>query len=77
MARAQAAASGFSEQVTVYDPIRPSMERLKGMEREHLLIQANSRTSLQQFLQAWVPLLRGMPQANRVRWSVDVDPLDY
>ena len=61
----------------VYDPVRPQMERLKGMEREHLLIQADSRKALQQFLQAWVPLLRELPQGGKVRWSVDVDPSEY
>ncbi len=77
MARAKAAARDFSRDVLVYDPVRPQMERLKGMEREHLLIQADSRKALQQFLQALVPLLREMPQGTKVRWSIDVDPLEY
>jgi len=77
MSRAQAQARDFSENVMVYDPVRPQMERLKGMEREHLLIQADSRKALQQFLQAWVPLLRELPAGSKVRWSVDVDPSEY
>jgi primosomal protein N' (replication factor Y) len=52
------------------------MERLKGMERAQLLVQAGSRKALQQFLQGWVPLLRALPQSSKVRWSVDVDPLE-
>jgi primosomal protein N' (replication factor Y) len=63
--------------VTVYDPVRPQMERLKGMERSQLLIQATSRQALQQFLQEWVARLRTLPQGSKVRWSVDVDPLEY
>jgi primosomal protein N' (replication factor Y) len=63
--------------VTVYDPVRPQMERLKGMERSQLLIQAASRQALQQFLQEWVAQLRTLPQGSKVRWSVDVDPLEY
>jgi primosomal protein N' (replication factor Y) len=47
------------------------------MEREQLLIQAESRQALQHFLQAWVALLRDLPQGAKVRWSVDVDPLEY
>ncbi len=66
----------LADQVTVYDPVRPQMERLKGMEREQLLVQSTSRRALQGFLQAWVPLLRALPQGGRVRWSVDVDPLE-
>jgi primosomal protein N' (replication factor Y) len=63
--------------VTVYDPVRPQMERLKGMERSQLLVQAASRQALQQFLQEWVARLRTLPQGSKVRWSVDVDPLEY
>jgi primosomal protein N' (replication factor Y) len=76
MAEAIKAARPLSNQVTVYDPVRPQMERLKGMERAQLLVQAASRKALQQFLQDWVPLLRAMPQGGKVRWSVDVDPLE-
>ena len=67
----------LGDQVTVYDPVRPQMERLKGMERSQLLIQATSRQALQQFLQEWVGQLRTLPQGSKVRWSVDVDPLEY
>ncbi|OIQ73973.1 primosomal protein N' [mine drainage metagenome] len=77
MARAKSVAENLAENVTIYDPLRPQMERLKGMEREHLLIQADSRQTLQQFLQTWVPLLREMPQGTKVRWAIDVDPLEY
>jgi primosomal protein N' (replication factor Y) len=63
--------------VTVYDPVRPQMERLKGMERSQLLIQAASRQALQKFLQEWVAQLRTLPQGSKVRWSMDVDPLEY
>ncbi len=76
MAQARQAAWPLAGQITVYDPVRPQMERLKGMERAQLLVQAASRKALQQFLQEWVPLLRGLPQSGRVRWSVDVDPLE-
>ncbi|HZV63001.1 MAG TPA: primosomal protein N' [Methylophilaceae bacterium] len=64
-------------QVMVYDPLRPQMERLKGMERGHLLLQANSRQHLQGLLRAWTPQLRASPLAAKVRWAVDVDPLEF
>jgi primosomal protein N' (replication factor Y) (superfamily II helicase) len=47
------------------------------MERAQLLIQASARPALQKFLRSWVTLLRALPQAGKVRWSVDVDPLDF
>ncbi len=70
-------ARGIPAKVTVFDPVRPQMERLKGMERGQLLVQSGSRPALQGFLQQWVEQLRTLPQGGKVRWSVDVDPLEY
>ncbi|MEZ0316695.1 MAG: primosomal protein N', partial [Methylophilaceae bacterium] len=70
-------ARGFSDDVMVYDPVRPTMERLKGMERGQLLLQANTRQALQGLLRNWVPELRTNKLAARIRWAVDVDPLEF
>jgi len=66
-----------ANRVMIYDPIRPQMERLKGMERGQLLLQANSRQHLQQLLRNWTPLLRTSASGAKVRWAVDVDPLEF
>lgn len=63
--------------VMIYDPLRPQMERLKGMERGQLLMQSDSRQQLQVLLRAWTPQLRNNPLAAKVRWAVDVDPLEF
>ncbi len=62
--------------VMVYDVVRPQMERLKGMERGQVLLQANQRVHLQQLLRVWVDWIRQQPMATKVRWSLDVDPLE-
>jgi len=67
----------LNTQVTVYDPIRPQMERLKGMERGHVLMQTSNRTALQKLLKNLVTQLRGLPIAAKVRWAIDVDPLEF
>jgi primosomal protein N' len=38
-------------------------------------VQSASRTELQRFLSEWRPLLIGR-KATRVRWSLDVDPIE-
>jgi primosomal protein N' (replication factor Y) len=63
--------------VTVYDPVRPQMERLKGMERGQLLMHAADRLSLQRLLHPLVAQLRTHPLNARVRWAMDVDPLEF
>ncbi len=63
--------------VTIYDIVRPQMERLNSMERGQLLLQANSRAALQHLLKSCMPQLRELPNANKVRWSLDIDPLEF
>ena len=70
-------ARSFSSDVLVYDPVRPQMERLKGMERGHVLMQASSRVALQRALKNLVGLLRVHAIAAKVRWAVDVNPLEF
>lgn len=74
---ARNAARNANTDVMVYDIIRPQMERLKGMERGQLLLQANSRAALQRLLKVWMPEIKGFLLANKVRWSLDIDPLEF
>jgi primosomal protein N' (replication factor Y) len=70
-------AQKLSTHVTVYNPVRPIMERLKGMERAQLVLQASSRVALQKLLDDWVPYLREIKLGQKVKWVVDVDPLEF
>lgn len=70
-------ARNLTNDVLVYDPVRPQMERLKGMERGHVLMQASHRPALQRLLKHLCAQLRGLPIAAKVRWAVDVNPLEF
>lgn len=72
-----AQARSLSDQVLVYDPVRPQMERLKGMERGYLLMQAKQRPALHQLLKQLVSQMRGHKLAAKVRWAADVNPLEF
>ena len=61
--------------VEVYDPVPAPVARVAGRERGHLLVQSTSREELQRFLDAWQPQL-AQAHTGRVRWALDVDPLD-
>jgi primosomal protein N' (replication factor Y) len=61
-------------QVEMWGPVPAPMERRAGRSRAQLLVQSDQRDALQRLLAAWVPALAELPQARRVRWSVDVDP---
>ena len=72
-----ALARSMNDHVLVYDPVRPQMERLKGMERGHVLMQATQRLPLQQLLRQLVAELRGKPISAKVRWAIDMNPLEF
>lgn len=57
-------------------PAPAPLARKAGRQRGQLLLQASDRRELQTFLSAWVPELGTLPAARKVRWSIDVDPLD-
>jgi len=44
--------------------------------RKQLLIQSTSRADLHNLLKVLIPTIENLPQAKKVRWSVDVDPID-
>jgi primosomal protein N' (replication factor Y) len=61
--------------VQVYDPVPATIARIAGRERGHLLVQSAAREELQRFLDEWQPRLAAI-DTGRVRWALDVDPLD-
>lgn len=70
-------ARGLNSKAVVYEPVRPQMERLKGMERGYVLMQAGNRGVLQKLLNQLVAQLRGHALSAKVRWVIDVDPLEF
>ncbi|PPC82974.1 MAG: primosomal protein N' [Methylotenera sp.] len=77
MQLAFSSARALSQHVVTYDPVRPQMERLKGMERAYMLMHAQQRPALQKLLTQLVYQLRAAPIAAKVRWAVDVNPLEF
>jgi primosomal protein N' (replication factor Y) len=63
-------------QIECLGPVPAPMERRAGRVRAHLLIQAAQRQPLHRWLTPWIAQLAALPEARRVRWSVDVDPME-
>lgn len=69
-------ASTLTAKVIMFGPVRPQMERLKGMERGQIVMQANNRTALQHLFKHLIPELDAHPLSKKVRWTLDVDPIE-
>jgi len=61
--------------VTVYPPIPATLARRADVHRMQMLLEGTHRGALQNMLALWRAELATL--RSRVRWAVDVDPLDY
>ncbi|MCR4297157.1 MAG: primosomal protein N' [Gallionella sp.] len=74
--QAHAAAIGLKQSVEVFGVVPAALPRRANHIRAQLLIQSAKRKDLQQFLRTWQPLLDILP-AQKLRWALDIDPLEF
>jgi primosomal protein N' (replication factor Y) len=60
----------------LHGPLPAPMPRRAGFQRMQLLLSAADRRSLHATLDAALPAIYAAPEARKVRWSLDVDPMD-
>ncbi|MDH4285359.1 MAG: primosomal protein N', partial [Gallionellaceae bacterium] len=76
MQQSRSRASELAMQVEIYGVVPASMPRRANHIRLQLLVQSDTRKNLQQFLRSWRPMLEEIP-AQKLRWSLDIDPLEF
>ncbi|MGD9591205.1 MAG: primosomal protein N' [Candidatus Berkiella sp.] len=62
--------------VHILGPVQAPMAKRQGQFRYQLLLQSNERKPLHQILSYSTTLLEKSKDAKKVRWSLDVDPID-
>jgi primosomal protein N' (replication factor Y) len=65
-----------SDQFQIAGPMPAPMPLRAGRHRGQLLLEASNRSTLHGMLRSWQLALAALPSARRVRWSLDVDPID-
>ena len=63
--------------VTLYDPVPMKLSRLANLERGQLLVESASRPALQGFLARWREAIEAIRAPARLRWHLEVDPLEF
>ncbi len=76
VARGRALLAASELRCEVYSPVPAGLARRAGLERGQVLVQSSERSALHEFLPRWRALLETTRQ-RRVRWTVDVDPLEF
>jgi primosomal protein N' (replication factor Y) len=62
--------------VRLLGPAPAAMAKRAGRYHAQLLLESADRTALHRFLDAWLPALEALPSGRRVRWALDVDPIE-
>jgi primosomal protein N' (replication factor Y) (superfamily II helicase) len=69
-------AAGKPARVRLLGPVPAAMAKRAGRYHAQLLIESPDRTALHRFLESWLPEMEELPSARRVRWALDVDPIE-
>ncbi|MEO8999704.1 MAG: primosomal protein N' [Rhodanobacter sp.] len=70
------AALPLNPQLQIAGPMPAPMPLRADRHRGQLLLEATHRRTLHGMLRSWQLTLTALPSARRVRWSLDVDPID-
>jgi len=68
--------SELGSAVQCLGPIPTLLERKQGVFRAQLLIESANKSAMQRALHQWAPMIPALPSAKKVRWLLDIDPLD-
>lgn len=63
--------------VSAIGPLPSAMEKRGGLYRMQLLLEADKRSSIQLSLKRMLAGIDTISQSRKVRWSIDVDPIDF
>ncbi len=69
--------AGAHGDVMLYDPVPMRMARRANYERGQLLAESSSRPALQRFLAGWREAVETIKAPSRLRWHLEVDPLEF
>lgn len=62
--------------VQVLGPVAAAMARRAGRHHAQLLIESGARSTLHRFIDQWLPQVDALARGRRVRYALDVDPID-
>ena len=63
-------------EVEIMHPVASPMEKLAGRYRTQLLVRGMSRKQLHGLLDLWLEQVETLKETKKVRWSLDIDPMD-
>ena len=72
----QLVAQANENEILIMDAVHSPMEKLAGRYRAQLLVKSGNRRALHLLLDQWLYHIEHSRFSNKVRWSLDVDPME-
>jgi len=69
-------AAGAVTGVRLLGPVPAAMAKRAGRYHAQLLVESPERGALHHFLDSWLTEIEQLPSSRRVRWALDVDPIE-
>src|SRR5210317_196793 len=67
----------YTQDVDIFHPVQPFLDRLKGFERYQLYFHSTNRSSLNKFLNFLKGEIHANKEFKKVKWNLDIDPVDF
>ena len=66
-----------NKEIEIFGPMPSIMQKKANLYNVNLVIQAKNKTKLNYVIKDCIPSIKDIPYSNKIRWSVDIDPIDY
>ena len=65
------------DQIEIFGPMPSSMQKKANLYNLNLIIQAKNKSKLNYAIKDCIPSLKDIPYSNKIKWTIDIDPIDY
>ena len=66
-----------NKEIEIFGPMPSIMQKKANLYNLNLVIQAKNKKKLNYVIKDCIPSIKDIPYSNKIRWSVDIDPIDY
>ena len=66
-----------NKEIEIFGPMPSTMQKKSDLYNLNLVIQAKNKTKLNYVIRDCIPSIKDIPYSNKIRWTIDIDPIDY
>lgn len=66
-----------NKEVKIFGPMPSAMQKKANLYNLNLIIQSKSKAKLSNVIKDCIPCIKDIPYSNKIRWTIDIDPIDY